>query len=448
LTPGQLDSSAKERVQFNTMTTDYFKARKVRLDGLVTVGNEFSSGRAANLWRQHAEGLVSDEKILQQMLADVSDVSAAATKLKLAIESEEKSFNQGLADFAFHYDDLWSIYFRLQTSEVNYKGRWKILVDKASEIAEIAKAAVTDLVESLGAASYSADAWTGPAERAVKTLNDLAAKASGSVELSALRTEVDACLAAYGDALDDAVPHLTELRVVVDLTKAHIAKLRALQSAEIDTLHRMFREERRNMADYVKLTPLDKAGLVNDAAKGDFGSWISGLPSTPKGGLQKDAEQLRTDVLTSFSTIALDVIDHAYDAFKDQNQGVFMDAVSDATITTLAQTEVWASLRTKVAEVKSADKLRALRDQVSRQELGIEPSLTALASAVAGRADPQTEKDAFLNAVNKRGAELVATLATRRTDLARIVDDGVAQVDGSDLAGLLSRQDIERSLNS
>jgi hypothetical protein len=68
--------------------------------------------------------------------------------------------------------------------------------------------------------------------------------------------------------------------------------------------------------------------------------------------------------------------------------------------------------------------------------------------AVAARTDPQADKDAFLTAVNKRGAELVTTLSTRRAELGRVVDDGVAAIDGPELTGLLSRQDVERSLKS
>ena len=464
LTPAEeqaiTDQELAERLSFADRIGTYITDRNARLnellDGVVNVP-EGEDKDTQELWRQKVTELRVDAiASLDALLSGISRPTQLAADLKLKFSFEEEKFNGGLFDVGVNqgvgqgFQELRRMYFRTRTMLLNSEKEWELLLDKADEVHRTAADAVKRLLSTLSdSPGAGGDAIANLTKHGF--LFTQIARDALIVEprrtLGQLRDDADFAFLQYATTLDKVQPVIDGWRSAISRAQSDVATLKSLQDAEIDGLHRAFKEKRQIVLEYAKDPPPRKAETIRDNAKSAFASFTSGLPTV---GQHADAELLTGLLETEVVGLHSLVVDRWND-FERQLKGRFLDTVSDYTVEQLGQLKDWNELRTSIRDRNAPETLRTLKAKAEQPgtspDTGVDELISNL-DARSGDGDGDSEKRSLVSFLESERSKILGRYQTVRGDLVRVCDEGIALLEGPDLAAIVTREAIGRSLRS
>jgi hypothetical protein len=459
LTPTELANATaqagQERASFADKTVEYFTRRQVKFNELIGELARSTSGDrdSREVWRANVSGLQVDALSSLGGLVSGFKPTPLAAELKWKLCSEEEQFNSALFDLGVNggVGEGWQALALLERATrmmlANSDKEWALLLGKAKEVQAAAAAAVGRLLANLLASPGAGEPAMTNLRKHGFAITQVARDAFVvGRTLEQLRRDAEVAFDDYDRTLDE-VPKVVEgWRAAIALAEADIATLKALQAAEIDGLHRVFKEKRQIVQDFAKDPPTKKAVAICDKIAAGCASFPSRLPSSD--GMKADAALLFAALDQQLVTLKVTVFD-AYETLEEECKGRFLEAVSDDTVEQLGQLNEWNELRARFRAQTHPDTLRKLKERIEDPVTDVDRAITDFVSNVNARsADSDGDKRSFVAYLEKQRGKLAPRYQSCKTGLNRVCDQGIALLEGADLAAVVLREAIGRSLKS
>lgn len=450
------DQELAERLSFAGNISEYIKDRNDRLNELLDGLSRSREGDkdTKELWRAKTTELRVDAiASLDSLLSAITKPTPLAAALKLKFSFEEEQFNSALFDLGVNkgvgesFQQLALLYGGARTMLLNSEKEWLLLLDKAEEVqrtaADAVKRLLSNLLDSPGAGGEVIANLTKHGFAVTQIAHDVFL-VEPKRTISQLRDEAEFALNQYAVTLDKVQSVIDGWRTGISRAKTDIDTLKSLQAAEIDSLHRVFKEKRRVVQEFAKDPPTKKADVIVDRAK----SAISSFPGVATDGQKDDWELLSEEILKEINGFD-ELIGDRWFEIQTELKGRFLDTVSDDTVQQLGQLTDWNGLRASFRARNDPETLRTLKSRAEQPGTRPETGIDELISNLNTRSgDSDREKRSFISFLENERSKISGRDQKVRSDLVQVCDEGIALLEGPDLIAIVTREPISRSLRS
>lgn len=381
--------SEQERQHFAARVPEYLEARRRRLDELVeAIADVCEAGSEPEpRWRRVVEGLATDAAhILGQILSGIGEPSAAAIALKYRMQSEEERFIRPLLDagVAARWGQLGPLRREVDTMDRSLRARWAGLVEKSAEIDRAQGELATAIRDRLRTLREDAAREQTAAAAALASAADTASRlGDGNTDerwYERARAGIGPVFATVAATTAAASASADRTAAAATAARTELARLRALQEAEVGGLHRLFHEARAEAAQLRAASRADRGTALVREGQDLLASWAAAQTGSA---LQSDAGALARD-LAGRTAPALAALTAAWDALIREHDGRFFGSLSSATTAALRHPSEWAARQGWYAELPAA--LAELRARGGGLDVGaLRTAVDALAATARAR---------------------------------------------------------------
>ena len=439
-----------EQEAFKGIVPAYFDIRDVELTRLVEEMAKIATPDSDpdSIWKAPVATLAGAARDrLETILRGIEKPTDLATGYQYGISAAEKIFADGLRDVGIA--SAWKAIAYIRQDDfafvVGLASQWKLLKDKAVEIYQKASpysTRIADVVDHSPGSGGPIVELLGEGLEIEKVTNRAA---NAGEKLADLRSAADSAFADYRRALDGVERFAQGWQLTIDQARQDVAMLRTLQSAEIEALHRVFKERRKEAQAFRDEPSHEAIKRVIEEARSRWTSWAGGLGWE---GMRRDSDELIGELLKPLYA-RMDESRKDLDAFVSTWDGIFVGSVDDDTAVELARDDDWDDLRRRFVDERPPDVLMTIKKQIDAKEVDAEALVKALEDMVALRsADAEADRKAFAEMIARQRSELVPKFLAQRNLLRRVCDDGYALLAGSELAAVMDRRDVLASLRA
>lgn len=414
-------TDARERDNFTQRVNEYLDARKRRLDELVEAIPDVCAANddPERRWRRAPETFAGDHtRTLGQLLSGINDPSAAALALKWHIHSEEERFITPLLELGVpaRWGKLGVLLRELESMDKSLRARWTGLAEKTKAIDDAQDRAVAHLKDTLSARKTEAEARqrivAAQVENAASELSKLDQDSERADWHDATARQLESIFAALDRTFDELSADARAWTTANNEARRELATLRALQDAELGSIHRLFYEAKKEAEDFRNASPLDRAKTLLREGQELLSSWAS---SQAGSALQSDAAALGKDLSAKTDAI-MSQLSQAWDVFTREHEGRFFGSLSSATREALLHPSAWSSRQSWYGELPRAfSELRSRSgglDIIGLLNLPAQELATTAQGRLALKERRLVDKETYRKTIESRYDAARATLRT------------------------------------
>ena len=470
MSPQQVSQAAdEERRQFRNQVPSYFVARNGRLDELSRALDAILSGESdpEGRWGRVLGDLTSDgDRILDGLLSGITEPTRRAASLKQHLLDTEGEFVDKLSAkrVASRWAQMSQIHQDLLVFMGGLRAKWQSLIDKLREIDGQAGPCVDEMLRPFNyAKSQSTDRASRITEglrRAESQLAELTkATPTGILDKVAATTIATSWLDGTARGLqpvadtvrDTILRNLTleaeDWEKVYQNFLTRASYLRALQSAERDGIHRLFRDTCRECNDFASRPAPDRAKAAAEEARNFLGDWAGSLSQT---GAKADAQQFANDLMEQCWKKHR-LIEDLYKEFDAQNRGRFFSAVGSDTASALMVRASWTSRQGTLADYRVLETLAEQRKRVaSGFDVDLKRAYAALYDTARAREVPEelaSRKADLLSQIMASATDTDARLKASYVVYDALLEKIATYVQRAEFTELFQRTELERTIH-
>jgi hypothetical protein len=442
----------QEQDAFDRNVRDYSDERDRQLTTLIDTMRAIASAEAdpESIWATPARALAAAvESKLGTILTGNSITSPTpfAVGAQWGISSTEKLYADGLLGVGVA--PTWKAIQLIRAADamflIGLEAQWNLLKQKSLEIYRNASPYATriaDVVENSPGGGVPVTELSSDGD----DITALANKIAGSSDSpSSLLSAAEGAFDVYRRGLAEVERFTRDWQLTIDQAKSDVAILKGLQAAEIEALHRVFKDRRKEAQEYHDHPSHENIDRLIDDLDSRWNSWAGGLPAP---GMKKDSDELIIALMKPLSTRLED--SRAFlKSFEDLYDGIFLNAVDAETVQLMCNDDDWDDLRKRFIERRAPDVLMTIKAMIERKDVDANELIGALEAAVTARTkDSDSDRQAFAALITKLRGELVPRFAAARDALRRTCDDGYTVLAGSELAAVMDRREVLASVKS
>ncbi len=474
----QVPAAANDTINqnFATLVKQYADMRQSAMNDLVDILAKASPGNMGvqSKWQSRIASLRSDYKDLFAWAAnDVMLPAAHQLFWATALDAEEKFFDslaksptaQRMDDLLQHQDNLSKLFGALQDT-------WTFLLSQNESIQTEEMQAVQELDKMVQEIlSEMDDYWSKTLDQSQRVIDAI------KREIDYLKTALKDLLgraAAAGVALVDVVKAwlisqnikpdgtpdeideptravLEYMKLMAEATTETARKYREMIRSYQDLVIRqkgsvltMFNATRKQVDDFLRSNGIGQAQTLLDQARTGLDYWISGLTTSRQ---KDDASSFRNDVIPNLEIVFKRTKD-LDDQFKAKFQGALLSPLSNETVETLAQRQIFKDQFDRIKDRDLARKLQDIQEELPEQVIKIDDSMRDLVGAVP-------EVDGLADDVRELARSMTGDfrdylrdrITTQIEALLPIIDDLKKTMTPSNLDTDLNREELESMLS-
>jgi hypothetical protein len=310
-------------------------------------------------------------------------------------------------------------------------GWHRALLDNAARAADAAKNKVQELTAKAKEKLGPAGEWIATAVTFVKEYFLDQIKPEG------MPGDMDTQMEAAKKQMELAAQALVER---VRIHRSLVQTYQSLVGAEKGGVLTIFKKTRDEVDGYIKTNDVAHARVWFDQARGQFGDWVSGLPSSRQ---RDDAGSFRDEICKLIES-DWKITEELDRKFRDQFQGVFLSPLSNETVETLAEQYLFRQQLQTINGLGGAARLDEYRARLAAHSEIMERALQPL-DGVVPSLPPEIQElaklrnDEFRAFVRERIKRQMEALLPAIEDLKRMLEAANVERD-------FSREELERML--
>ena len=476
---GQIPAAANDTINqnFTALVKQYGELRQAALSDLVDF---MAKASASNLgtqskWQSRIARVRSDYKdMFARATNDLMLPPAHQLFWSTAFDAEEKFFDtlskaptpQRIDDLLQHQDNLSKLFGALQDT-------WTFLLSQNESIKNDEMKTIEDLDKMVQEIlSQLDDYWSKTLDNARKMTDAIGREIdylkTGLVELLGRLTDVGAALVEIVKKwfIDDnikpdgtpddidapAVAVLEQLKLMAEAAMEKAKKYREAIRSYQDLVSRqkgsvltMFNKTRQDVDQYLRSNGIGQAQTYLDQAKAGIDSWISGLPTS----CQRDDGAVFRDDLNRTLDLVFKRTKDLDDQFKAKFQGALLSPLSNETIETLAQHQLFKEKFDKIKDRDLPRRLADIQEELPEQVIKIDDKLRELVDSVSDVSGLPDDVRQMTREITGEFREYVRErIKTQIEALLPIIDELKKLMIPSNLDQDLNRQELENMLSS
>jgi len=474
----QVPAAANDDInqRFTAVIKQYADFRQSAMNDLVDF---MAKASATNLgtqskWQSRIASLRSDyHDLFTRVASDLMLPPAHQLFWASALDAEERFFDtlskvvtpQRMDDLLQHQDNLSKLFGALQDT-------WTFLLSENDHVKTDEMRAVQDLDKmAQEILSEMDDYWSKTLDYSQRTidainreidylktaLKDLlgrAAEAGAALVEIVKKWFIDENIKPDGtpsDIDDPAKAALEHLKLMAEAAAEGARKYREAIKSYQDLVIRqkgsvltMFNKTRQDVDQFLRSNGIGQAQAYLDQAKAGLDSWISGLPTSCQ---RDDGAAFRNDVNQKLDIVFKRTKD-LDDQFKAKFQGALLSPLSNETIETLAQHNLFKEQFDKIKDRDLPRKLREIEEKLPEQVIKIDDRMREMVESVPDvDGIPDDVRDMAKSMTGDFREYLRNRIKTQIDSLLPIIDELKNQMIPSNLDADLNRQELESMLN-
>lgn len=477
---GQVPAAANDTINQNfiSLVKQYADLRQSAMNDLLDV---MAKASASNLgtqskWQSRIARLRSDYKdLFAGATNDVMLPPAHQLFWSTAFNSEEKFFDtlssaptpQRIDDLLQHQDNLSKLFGALQDT-------WTFLLSQNDGIKTDEMRAMDDLDKMVQEVlSDMDDYWSKTLDNSQRVVDAIEHKidqlksklveflgeklsAAGSALLDILKKWfIDENIKPDGtpDDIDGpAEAVLEQMKLMAEAAAEKARKYREtvhsyqdLVSKQKGSVLTMFNKTRQDVDQFLRSNSIGQAQNFIDQAKAGLNSWISGLPTSRQ---RDDGAAFRDDINRTLDLVFRRTKD-LDDQFKSKFQGALLSPLSNETIETLSQKNLFKETLDKIKDRELPERLANIQEQLPEQVIKIDDSLRELAESISGMSElPDEARDVAREMTGGFRDYLRDRIKSQVEMLLPILDELKKDMIPSNLEQDLNREELANMLGS
>lgn len=446
------EKAKREQDAFDRNVSDYTGERDRQLTALVDAMGAIASAETDSeaVWATPARALAAavESKLGTILTANsITEPTTFAVGTQWGISSTEKLYADGLTGVGIAH--IWKAIQTIRAGDamflVGLEAEWNLLKRKSVEIYSKASPFATRIADVLENSPGGGVPVTELSSEGTDIIA-LANKIAGSSDSpSSLRSAVESAFDEYRRKLEEVERFTRDWQLTIDQAKSDVAILKGLQAAEIEALHKVFKDRRKEAQGYLDEPSHENIDRLIDEADSRWNSWAGGLPSP---GMKKDSDELIIMLMKPLSQ-RLEDSKAFLSSFEDLYDGIFLDSVDDETVQLLTNDDDWDDLRKRFIERRAPDVLTSIKELIGRKDVDAKELIDTIEVGFTVRTkDPDADKQAATALIAKLHGEIEPRFIAARDALRRTCDDGFAVLGGSELAAVMDRRDVLASVRS
>ncbi len=474
----QVPAAANDTINQNfiTLVKQYADLRQNAMNDLVDFMAKASASKLGtqSKWQSRIASLRSDYKgLFARATSDVMLPPAHQLFWASALDAEEKFFDalsnaptaQRMDDLLQHQDNLSKLFGALQDT-------WTFLLSENESAKTDEMRAVQDLDKMVQEILAEMDDYWSKAldyservaaaigkeidylKTAIKDLLGRAAEVGAALVEVFKKWFIDENIKPDGtpDDIDEpAKAALEYLKLMAEAAAETARKYRETIKSYQDLVIRqkgsvltMFNKTRQDVDQFLRSNGIGQAQIYLDQARAGLDNWISGLPTSCQ---KDDGAAFRNDINQKLDIVFKRTKD-LDDQFKAKFQGALLSPLSNETIETMAQHQLFKEQFDKIKDRDLPRKLQDIQEELPEQVIKIDDSMRELVESVPDVDGlPDDVRELARSMTGEFREYLRNRIKTQIDILLPIIDDLKRTMTPSNLDADLNRQELESMLN-